>query len=145
MNIPLTPVCFLRRAGEQYPDRTALVCGKERFTFREFGERVGGLAGALGDLGVHPGGYEVAVIPVPDEKWGEMPKALVARKPDSNPTEDELIEFARSRLPRYKVSKSVDFLDTLPKGRTGKILKKDLRKIYWKESGEQRHQVPTRG
>ena len=54
MNIPLTPVCFLRRAGEQYPDRTALVCGKERFTFREFGERVGGLAGGPRRFGCPP-------------------------------------------------------------------------------------------
>ena len=106
---------------------------------------MGRLAGVLGDLGVQPGVYEVAVIPVPDEKWGELPKAPVVRKPDSNPSEDELIGFARSRLPRYKVPKSVDFLDTLPKGRTGKILKKELRKIYWKESGEQRYQVPTKG
>ena len=96
-------------------------------------------------LVAHPGVYEVAVIPVPYEKWGEVPKALVVRKPDSNPTEDELIEFALSRLPRYKVPKSVDFLDTLAKGGTGKILKKELRKMYWKESGEERHQVPTKG
>ncbi len=76
---------------------------------------MGRLAGALGDLGVHPGVYEVAVVPVPDEKWGELPKALVVRMPDSNLTEDELIEFTRSRLPRYKVPTSVDFLDTLPR------------------------------
>ena len=106
---------------------------------------MGRLAGALGDLVAHPGVYEVAVNPLPDEKWGEVPKALVVRKPDSNLTEAELIEFTRSRLPRYKVPKSVDFLDTLPKGGTGKILKKELRKIYWKESGERRHQVPTKG
>ena len=96
-------------------------------------------------LVAHPGVYEVAVIPVPDEKRGEVPKALVVRKPDSNSTEDELIEFARSRLARYKVPKSVDFLDTLPKGGTGKILKKELRKIYGEESGEQSRQVPTKG
>ena len=55
MNIPLTPVRFLRRAVEQYPDCTALVCGKERFTYRQFGERVGRLGAALGKLGIQPG------------------------------------------------------------------------------------------
>ena len=86
-------------------------------------------------LAAHPDVYEVAVIPVPDQKWGEVPKALVVRKPDSNTTQAELIEFARSRLARYKVPKSGDFLRSLPKGGTGKILKKELRKKYRRESG----------
>jgi fatty-acyl-CoA synthase len=78
----------------------------------------------------HPAVYEVAVIPAPDEKWGEVPKALVVLKPDSHLTEAELIEFCRSHLAHYKCPRSVEFVPSLPKTATGKILKKDLRKQY---------------
>ncbi len=81
----------------------------------------------------HTGVYEVAVIPVPDKKWGEVPKALVVLKPDAKTGEEELIEFVRDRLAGYKVPKSVEFRDSLPRGGTGKILKKELRKKYWPE------------
>jgi fatty-acyl-CoA synthase len=70
------------------------------------------------------------VIPVPDEKWGEVPRALVVRKPDAHVTEAELVEFCRSRLAHYKCPQSVDFLDSFPKTGTGKILKRELRKLY---------------
>jgi len=79
----------------------------------------------------HPGVYEVAVIPVPDAKWGETPKALVVMKPGIQATESELLEFCRSRLSHYKCPRSVEFLDTLPRTGTGKVLKKELRKKYW--------------
>jgi fatty-acyl-CoA synthase len=79
----------------------------------------------------HPAVLEVAVIPVPDEKWGEVPRALVVLKPTANATESELIEFCRSRLAHYKCPRAVEFVDSLPKTGTGKILKKDLRKKYW--------------
>jgi fatty-acyl-CoA synthase len=79
----------------------------------------------------HPAVLEVAVIPVPDEKWGEVPRALVVLKPNSSTTESELIEFCRSRLAHYKCPRAAEFVDTLPKTGTGKILKKDLRKKYW--------------
>jgi fatty-acyl-CoA synthase len=79
----------------------------------------------------HPAVLEAAVIPVPDEKWGEVPKALVVLKPKATASESELIEFCRSRLSHYKCPRSVEFVDSLPKTGTGKILKKDLRKKYW--------------
>jgi fatty-acyl-CoA synthase len=79
----------------------------------------------------HPAVYEVAVIPVPDEKWGEVPKALVVLKPESAATETELLEFCRARLAHYKCPRSIEFFDALPKTGTGKILKRDLRKKYW--------------
>ena len=79
----------------------------------------------------HPAVLEAGVIPVPDAKWGEVPKALVVLKPNAAVTESELIEFCRSRLSHYKCPRSVDFVDSLPKTGTGKILKKDLRKKYW--------------
>src|SRR5215475_14445542 len=55
MNIPLTPVRFLRYAEQQFPEKTAVVCGEQRFTYAEFAERAGRLAGALRDAGVAPG------------------------------------------------------------------------------------------
>jgi fatty-acyl-CoA synthase len=79
----------------------------------------------------HPAVLEVAVIPVPDEKWGEVPKALVVLKSGAQVNGAELIEFCRSRLAHYKCPRSVEFRDNLPKTGTGKILKRDLRKKYW--------------
>jgi fatty-acyl-CoA synthase len=82
-------------------------------------------------LVAHPGVLEAAVIPVPDEKWGEVPKALVVLKPGATAGEIELIEFCRLHLAHYKCPRSVEFRESLPKTGTGKILKKDLRKKYW--------------
>src|SRR4029077_15564263 len=81
-------------------------------------------------LAAHPGVYEAVVIPVPDEKWGEVPKALVVRKPDTQVTGQELVDFCRTRLAHYKCPRSVDFLDGFPKTGTGKILKRVLRKSH---------------
>jgi fatty-acyl-CoA synthase len=79
----------------------------------------------------HPAVLETAVIPVPDEKWGEVPKALVVLKSGARANETELIEFCRSQLAHYKCPQSVEFLESLPKTGTGKVLKRDLRKKYW--------------
>jgi acyl-CoA synthetase (AMP-forming)/AMP-acid ligase II len=82
-------------------------------------------------LSAHPAVYEVAVVPVPDPKWGEVPKALVVLKPESKATEGDLLEFCRSRVSHYKCPRSVEFLDALPKTGTGKVLKRELRQKYW--------------
>jgi fatty-acyl-CoA synthase len=82
-------------------------------------------------LVAHPSVYEAAVIPVPDPRWGEVPKALVVLKPEATATEQELLDFCRARIAHYKCPRSVEFLPVLPKTGTGKILKKDLRKKYW--------------
>jgi fatty-acyl-CoA synthase len=79
----------------------------------------------------HPAVLEVAVIPVPHETWGEVPKALVVLKPDAQASETELIEHCRSRLAHYKSPRSVEFIASLPRTGTGKVLKRDLRKKYW--------------
>src|SRR5215469_17835035 len=55
MNIPLTPIRFLRYASQQFPNKTAIVCGEQRFTYAEFAERTGRLAGAIVAAGVQPG------------------------------------------------------------------------------------------
>jgi fatty-acyl-CoA synthase len=87
-------------------------------------------------LASHPAVFENAVIPVPDPKWGEVPRALVVLKSGAAATEEELLAWCRERLAPYKCPRGVDFFDTLPKGGTGKILKKVLRERYW--SGESR-------
>ena len=79
----------------------------------------------------HPAVFECAVVAVPDDRWGEVPKALVVAKPGEALTEQEVIDHCRTRLPGFKVPKSVEFFDSLPKGGTGKILKKGLREKYW--------------
>lgn len=79
----------------------------------------------------HPSVYEVAVIPVPDERWGEVPKALVVLKPGAELAAQELIDFCRARIAHYKSPQSVEFLQSLPRTGTGKVLKRELRKKYW--------------
>jgi acyl-CoA synthetase (AMP-forming)/AMP-acid ligase II len=80
-------------------------------------------------LAEHPAVAEVAVIGVPDEKWGEVVKAVVSLEGEA--TEAELIAWSRDRLAAYKCPKTVDITDELPRNPTGKILKKDLRKPHW--------------
>jgi fatty-acyl-CoA synthase len=87
----------------------------------------------------HPAVLEVAVIGVPDDTWGEVPKALVSFKPGCATTEDELIAFSRMRLSGFKVPRSVEFFEALPKGGTGKILKRQLREPYWAGRPKQVH------
>lgn len=87
----------------------------------------------------HPAVLECAVIAVPDEKWGEVPKAVVTVKPGERCSESDLIEHCRMHLAGFKVPKSVDLVETLPKGGTGKILKKVLREKYWAGSERQVH------
>jgi len=78
----------------------------------------------------HPEVYEAVVIPVPHEKWGEVPKALVTLKPGSQAREHDLLEFCRSQLSHYKCPRSVEFLESLPKSGSGKVLKRELRQKY---------------
>jgi fatty-acyl-CoA synthase len=92
----------------------------------------------------HPGIYEVAVIPVPDDRWGEVPKALVVMKPGVTTTENDVLEFCRGRLTHYKCPRSVEFLATLPRTGTGKVLKKELRKKYWSGTESIRPEFATK-
>ena len=78
----------------------------------------------------HPDVLEVAVVSMPDEKWGEVPKAFVTPKPGAQPSGQDIIDFCKENLARFKAPKAVEFVD-LPKTSTGKIQKYVLRNKEW--------------
>jgi fatty-acyl-CoA synthase/long-chain acyl-CoA synthetase len=78
----------------------------------------------------HPDIFEVAVIGVPSEKWGEEVKAIVVLKDAANVTVADIIQFCEGKLAGFKKPKTVEFIDKLPRNLTGKILKKDLRERF---------------
>jgi fatty-acyl-CoA synthase len=82
-------------------------------------------------LETHPAVHEVVVIGIPDEKWGERPKAFVIRKPGAETNEAELIGYLKAHIARYKVPKAVEFVDELPRTATGKPQKFELREKEW--------------
>lgn len=82
-------------------------------------------------LYANPKVFEAAVVAVPDDKWGEVPKAVVVLKPGQTATEQEILDYCKANLAGFKLPKSVVFRDSLPKGGTGKILKADLREPFW--------------
>ncbi|MGV3757956.1 MAG: long-chain-fatty-acid--CoA ligase [Actinomycetota bacterium] len=84
-------------------------------------------------LCAHPAERGAAVVGLPDERWGEVPRAFVALVPGSGTGESELIAWVRDRLAHFKAPKSVVVLDELPKGGTGKIQKQQLR--HWDPPG----------
>lgn len=88
-------------------------------------------------LSRHPAVMEVAVIGVPDDKWGEAVKGVVVLRDGQTATESELRDFCRELIAGYKVPKSISFLDALPKSGAGKILKRELRKNFWTGSDRQ--------
>lgn len=85
----------------------------------------------------HPAVFECAVVAAPDEKWGEVPVAIVTLKPGMTATAEDILVVARERLSGFMLPKRIEFKDQLPKGGTGKILKGELREPYWQ--GMERH------
>jgi fatty-acyl-CoA synthase len=79
----------------------------------------------------HPGVLEVAVIGIPDEKWGERPKAFVVRRPGAEVSEGEVIAYLQTHIARFKVPKTIEFVAGLPRTSTGKTQKYTLRDKEW--------------
>jgi acyl-CoA synthetase (AMP-forming)/AMP-acid ligase II len=80
----------------------------------------------------HPAVAEAAVIGVPDDLWIERVHAEVVLKEGQRATGDEIMEFCKQHLARYKAPKSLELVKSLPKNPQGKILKRELREKYWK-------------
>jgi fatty-acyl-CoA synthase len=79
----------------------------------------------------HPAVLECAVIAIPDERWGEVPKAVITLRAGHQASETEIMNHCRKHLAGFKIPKTIEFADALPKGGTGKILKKVLREKSW--------------
>ncbi len=91
-------------------------------------------------LYANPKVLECAVVGVPSEKWGEVPKAIVVLKTGQTATEEEMLDYCKANLAGFKVPKSIELRpDALPKGGTGKILKAKLRDPYWKDMEKRVH------
>jgi acyl-CoA synthetase (AMP-forming)/AMP-acid ligase II len=87
----------------------------------------------------HPEITEVAVIGIPDEKWGELVTALVVKVPGSALTEADVIAFAKTKLAGYKCPKRIEFRDELARTATGKLQKFKLREPFWSDATRQVH------
>jgi acyl-CoA synthetase (AMP-forming)/AMP-acid ligase II len=90
-------------------------------------------------LYAHPSALEVAVIGVPDEKWGEAVKAVVVLREGRQATEDEIIRFCKEKMAHFKAPKSVDFVPALPRTGSGKIAKVVLKDEYWQGMAKKVH------
>ncbi|MCA9853586.1 MAG: AMP-binding protein, partial [Dehalococcoidia bacterium] len=85
----------------------------------------------------HPDVLEVAVIGIPDDRWGEAVLAVVVPRPETSPTEEAIVEHCRKLIAGYKCPKQVVFRsEALPKSGPGKILKAELRKPYWEKEAK---------
>jgi len=82
-------------------------------------------------LAQHPAVYEVCVVGVPDEHWGEVVKAVVVLRQGAGASNQALIDFCKDRLADFKKPRSVDFVTELPKNSNGKLSRKDVRERYW--------------
>jgi acyl-CoA synthetase (AMP-forming)/AMP-acid ligase II len=80
----------------------------------------------------HPKIFDVAVFGIPDEQWGEKVHASIVLQPNETLSEDQILSFARERLAGYKLPRSIQFMDELPRTGSGKLLKRQLREPYWK-------------
>ena len=116
--------------GGTYEDGYLTISDRKKDVIISGGENVSSIE-VEDALFSHPAVAEVAVIGVPDEKWGETVKALVVLAPGATADERELIEHCRGRLTHFKCPTSVELRDALPRTATGKLQKFKLRAPYW--------------
>ncbi len=83
----------------------------------------------------HPDIFEAAVFGIPSEEWGETVHAIVVPKAGAVLTEDDVVAYPREHLARYKVPRSISWMDELPKTGSGKVLKRELRQPFWEGHG----------
>lgn len=110
-----------------YPDGYAEIRDRIKDVIISGGENISSVE-VEGVLLRHPAVLEVAVVGMPHEKWGESPHAFVVLRPEATATEDELKQFVRDRLARFKTPQWVTFVEELPKTATGKVRKFVLRR-----------------
>jgi acyl-CoA synthetase (AMP-forming)/AMP-acid ligase II len=85
----------------------------------------------------HPAVLECAVVSAPDSKWGEIPAAFVVLKPGQSLSREQLTGFLEQRIAKFKIPRVFEFLETpLPKTGTGKIVKRELREMFWAGRGK---------
>ena len=128
----LTPDGFYRTGDAGYLDANGYLFIKDRIKdmIVSGGENVYP-AEVEAVLGAHPLVIDVAVIGVPDPKWGEAVKAIVVIKPGEELDADELTRWSREQIAGYKLPKSIDFRSELPRNSSGKILRRALRDEFW--------------
>jgi acyl-CoA synthetase (AMP-forming)/AMP-acid ligase II len=80
---------------------------------------------------MHDAVEDVAVVGIPDEKWGEALLAFIVRKRGADVDSGEIEEFLRGKLAGYKIPRRYEFVDGFPRNATGKVLKRELRRPYW--------------
>jgi fatty-acyl-CoA synthase len=151
MFVPLTPLEFRQRAVMYYGDKTGIVdewfhtsdmaiideegyftiVDRKKDIIVPGGENISSVE-VEKVIQDHPSVFEVVVIGIPKDKWGEVPKALVVLKPDKKNTEEDINSHVKAKLANYKAPKTVEFRDAFPKGGTGKVLKRELREEYLK-------------
>jgi acyl-CoA synthetase (AMP-forming)/AMP-acid ligase II len=91
----------------------------------------------------HPAVYECAIIGVPDDKWVERVHAVIVLREGHTLIADDITEFCREHLARFKVPKTVEFVDALPKSPAGKILKREIRQRYRADKEKRENQAGT--
>jgi len=129
----------LAHHAARYPDRPCLVWADQVITYADLDRRAARTAGGLAKLGIGRGDVvavvlyncpeflEAAVVGRADPRWGEVPVAFVVLREGLQASADELQEFCRGRLAKFKVPKDVHVVEVLPRNPSGKVLKRDLR------------------
>jgi fatty-acyl-CoA synthase len=120
--------------GKQLPGGWIVVVDRVKDIVKSGGENISSLEVEL-VLNAHPNIEEAALIAVPDRIWGEVPLAVVVPKHGAKISEDDLRDYCRERLAHFKVPKSFEIREELPKTVTGKIAKEELRSKYWQGAG----------